>query len=242
MTDYKSPNNISHISSCFGCGVCAVACPKSIIKITLNKDGFYEPRIDEVENCVNCGLCLNVCSFHNSGLCESYSVLKSYGAWSKDKQVRRMCSSGGVGYELGRIVLTEGGKVCGVRYSVEKGLAEHFIVHNEDELKQTIGSKYIQSYAADGFKSIDLNQKHLVVGTPCQIDSFRRYLKLRKKEENFILMDFFCHGTPSMLAWQSYCKIIESEIGPIQNVAWREKHFGWHDSWNMSFNKDQEGT
>lgn len=222
--------------------MCAVACPKDIIKAYLNKDGFYEPYIVDADQCIHCGVCLKVCSFHNQGLCVTNSVLKSYGAWSKDEAVRRECSSGGVGYEIGRGMLAEGGKVCGVRYDVEKGIAEHFIANNEEDLKQTIGSKYIQSYTVDGFKAIDLNKKNFVVGTPCQIDSFRRYLKLRKKEDNFILMDFFCHGTPSMLAWRSYCKMIEAEIGPIKNVAWRDKHYGWHDSWNMRFNQANDGT
>lgn len=234
-------NNISYTINCFGCGVCAVACPKNIIEVSLNKDGLYEPHIIDEAQCVHCGVCLKVCSFYNQGLCVTNLVLKSYGAWSKDEAVRRECSSGGVGYEIGREMLAEGGKVCGVRYDVEKGLAEHFVANNEEDLKQTIGSKYIQSYTVDGFKAIDLNKKHLVVGTPCQIDSFRRYLKFRKKEDNFILMDFFCHGTPSMFAWRSYCKMIEAEIGPIKAVAWRDKHYGWHDSWNMTFNKEHHG-
>lgn len=191
--------NISYIKNCFGCGVCAVGCPKDIIKVSLNEDGFYEPRIDDEDKCIHCGVCLKVCSFHNQGLCLSNPVRKSYGAWSKDDEILKACSSGGVCYELGREVLAEGGKVCGVRYHAEKGIAEHFVASDDEELKQTIGSKYIQSYTVDGFKAIDLNQKHLVVGTPCQIDSLRRYLKLKKKEGNFILMDFFAMGHPLCL-------------------------------------------
>lgn len=242
ITDINSQNSVCFINDCFGCGVCAVACPKNIIEVSLNKDGFYEPHIGNENQCVHCGACLKVCSFHNQGLCETNSVKKSYGAWSKDNEIRRMCSSGGVGFELGRSMLSVGGSVCGVRYDVKKCMAEHFIACDEEELKQTTGSKYIQSYTVDGFKAIDLNKKYLIAGTPCQIDSFRRYLKLKKKEDNFILMDFFCHGTPSMLAWQMYCKMIEAEIGTIKNVAWRDKHFGWHDSWNMTFNKEHNGT
>lgn len=61
-------NNISYITKCFGCGVCALACPKDIIEVTLNKDGFYEPHIIDEVQCVHCGVCLKVCSFHQQGL------------------------------------------------------------------------------------------------------------------------------------------------------------------------------
>lgn len=237
-----SCNSIYGTTNCFGCGVCVVACPKDIIELSLNKDGFYEPRIIDEAQCIHCGACLKVCPFHNQGLCVTNSVRKSFGAWSKDEEIRRECSSGGVSFEIGRAMLAEGGKVCGVRYDVEKGIAEHFTAKNEEGLKQTIGSKYIQSYTVEGFKCIDLNIKNLVVGTPCQIDSFRRYLKLKKKEDNFILIDFFCHGTPSILAWRMYCKMTEAEIGSIKNVSWRNKHYGWHDSWNMTFNQAANGT
>ena len=238
----ESLNNISRTVNCFGCGVCAVACPKGIIKISFNSDGFYEPSISEMEQCLHCGVCLKVCSFHHDGLSVSNQVHSSYGAWSKDEEVRRQCSSGGVGYELGRLMIAEGGAVCGVRYNVAKGIAEDFVAKNEEGLKHTIGSKYIQSYTVDGFKAVDLNKKSLVVGTPCQIDSFRRYLKLKKKEDNVVLMDFFCHGTPSMHVWRTYCKMIEAEIGPLKNVVWRDKHYGWHDSWNLRFNQDEKGS
>ena len=56
-------NNISHIHSCYGCAVCAMACPKKIIDIHLNSNGFYEPYITDESKCVNCGLCLDVCSY-----------------------------------------------------------------------------------------------------------------------------------------------------------------------------------
>lgn len=32
-------NNISHIHSCYGCAVCAIACPKKIIDVRLNSNG-----------------------------------------------------------------------------------------------------------------------------------------------------------------------------------------------------------
>lgn len=57
--------NISSIHHCYGCGVCSASCGRNIISIGLNKDGFYEPKITEIDKCVECGICLNVCAFNH---------------------------------------------------------------------------------------------------------------------------------------------------------------------------------
>lgn len=226
--------NISNIHDCYGCGVCAVVCSQKIIEISLNSDGFYEPNITDASKCTNCGLCVDVCAYSHDELSVNNSPLKSYAAWSKEPAVRRKCSSGGVGFEIGRYLINQGYKVCGVRYNVETNRAEHYIATNDTELIPSIGSKYIQSYTVNGFKAINRKEKYLVTGTPCQIDSFRRYIRKFKKEDNFILMDFFCHGVPSMLVWDKYVKWAEAKVGKLTYVSWRNKFTGWHDSWAMS--------
>lgn len=233
--------NISHIHDCYGCGVCATVCGKKIIQISLNKDGFYEPSIDEPEKCTDCGLCVDICSLSHEGLSLKKTAIHSYGAWSKDAAVRRKCSSGGVGFELGRTLINQGYKVCGVRYNAEKNQAEHYIATTVEELIQSIGSKYIQSYTVDGLKAINRKEKYLVTGTPCQIDSFRRYIQRFRVEENFILMDFFCHGVPSKLMWDKYIKEVEKTTGKVTYVSWRNKFTGWHDSWAMSIDGEKSG-
>ena len=234
-------NNVSNIKECYGCGVCATVCAHKVISIKLNVYGFYTPVIEDISKCTNCGLCVDVCAYSHNDLSLRDPDIKSYGGWSRDEAVRRKCSSGGVGFELGRTALEEGFKVCGVRYNAELGRAEHYIASTVEELIPSIGSKYIQSYTVDGFSTIDRNQKYLVTGTPCQIDSFRRYLQRFKKEENFVLMDFFCHGVPSMLMWQKYVKWAEAQVGKLTYVSWRNKFTGWHDSWAMAIDGEEKG-
>ncbi len=234
-------NNISNIKDCFGCGVCATVCSKQIISIRLNDDGFYEPRIDDLSKCSNCGLCVDVCAYSHDDLALKGACIHSYGAWSRDAAVRRKCSSGGVGFEFGRTLISKGYKVCGVRYNPELNRAEHYIAATVEELIPSIGSKYIQSYTVDGFKSIDRKQKYFVTGTPCQIDSFRRYIQKFKIEDNFVLMDFFCHGVPSKLMWNKYVKWAETKVGKLTYVSWRNKFTGWHDSWSMSIDGEIHG-
>ena len=226
--------NISNIHDCYGCGVCATVCPQRIVEISLNHDGFYEPHITDCEKCTDCGLCMDVCAYSHDKLSVENNPLKCFAAWSKEPEVRKKCSSGGVGFEIGRYLIGQGYKVCGVRYNIDTNRAEHYIATTIEQLIPSIGSKYIQSYTVDGFKAINRKEKYLVTGTPCQIDSFRRYIRKFKKEDNFILMDFFCHGVPSMLVWDKYVKWAETKVGKLTYVSWRNKFTGWHDSWAMS--------
>lgn len=227
-------NNISLLKNCYGCGVCYVACPQKVISLALNIDGFYIPSVNHT-GCTECGLCLSVCAYNDDSLLQVKTKhQKAYAAWSEDLQVRRKCSSGGIGFEIGRHSLEKGYKVCGVRYNVVENRAEHYIATNLNELIPSIGSKYIQSYTVDGFAAVNKKEKYLITGTPCQIDSFRRYIRKFKIEDNFVLMDFFCHGVPSMLAWQKYIQMVEAKVGKVTATSWRNKQTGWHDSWAMT--------
>lgn len=233
--------NVSEINNCYGCGVCAVVCAKKIIGVELNKEGFYEPKVTDPSRCVDCGLCLDVCAVLQNEPVLSQGKIHCYAAWSKDEAVRRKCSSGGVGFEVGRTLIGKGYKVCGVRYDAERARAEHYIATTVEELIPSIGSKYIQSYTVDGFKAVNRKEKYLVTGTPCQIDSFRRYIRKFKVEDNFVLMDFFCHGLPSMCLWEKYIHEVKKLTGDVTYVSWRNKFTGWHDSWAMAIDGKEHG-
>lgn len=234
-------NNISKVHDCYGCGVCATACGRKIIEIVQNANGFYEPRITDESKCTQCGICTEVCAYLHDELSLKEVEIHPYAAWSKDHLVRRKCSSGGAGFEVGKYLLSQGYKVCGVRYDAAKNRAEHYIATNVEELIQSAGSKYIQSYTVDGFKAIKRKEKYLVTGTPCQIDSFRRYIRKFRCEDNFVLLDFFCHGVPSMLVWRKYTEWAEKQVGKITYASWRNKWTGWHDSWAMGIDGEEHG-
>lgn len=244
-----SRDNVGSIRDCFGCGVCALACKKRIINIVLNRDGFYEPSISNLSECSHCGLCIRVCSFSHKNISSSHQELASYAGWSNDLSTRLLCTSGGVSYEIARTMINEGYKICGVRYNHELARAEHYIVEDIANLNQIKGSKYLQSYTNSGFCSFNKTDKYVVFGTPCQIDSLRRWIQLNKLDSQYVLIDFFCHSVPSMYSWKKYISYLEEKIGKIRYASWRNKLtpeyvesdsnipsapiVDWHESYNM---------
>ncbi len=230
--------NICRLNHCYGCGVCVKVCPQKIISLEENRDGFYSPIIKDENKCTECGLCYNVCSFcdeqHTLG--SSKYQIRGFAGWSNNIAVRQRCSTGGVLFEIACHLLKEGFEACGVRYDVAHVRAEHFIAKSPEEFVPSIGSKYLQSYTTDAFLQLARKKKYVVVGTPCQIASLRKYIKLVKIEDNFILIDFFCHGVPSANMWRKYLKEVLSQTNTIpEKIDWRNKANGWHDSWVMSF-------
>lgn len=235
--------NISKIKNCYGCGVCSAACPKKIISIHLNKNGFYEPRINNLSYCIDCGICLDVCAFTHKerALTPDEIQIKSWAAWSNDKNIRKKCSSGGIGFEIGKRLIENGYYAVGCKYNIANQRAEHFIATTVEEFVQSIGSKYIQSYTEEAFRQIKMRQnKYLIIGTPCQIDSFRRMIRKFNCENNFVLIDFYCHCVPSMYVWDAYMKMLEQKIGKVTYASWRNKfNYGWHDSWIMGIDGEK---
>ena len=223
-------NNISKFDYCYGCSVCASVCHKKAISMQLDQEGFFKPIVDEAL-CVDCGLCRKVCSFHATEVMQDNSApIASYAVWSNAPQIRYRCTSGGVGFEMGRFLIGKGYKAIVCKYNPKTRHAEHYVAETEKELEASIGSKYIQSDAIHGFSKIEKGQKYFISGTPCQIDSIRRWVRRNKMEDDVVLMDFFCHGVPSYLLWKKYLEYVESKVGNVDNITWRNKDTGWQDS------------
>jgi coenzyme F420-reducing hydrogenase beta subunit len=231
----KNNVNIESNLKCTGCGVCSVVCPVDAIDIKLDNHGFYRPIIKD-SRCTECGLCKKSCykfldfdenqkfkiAFENSTL---------YMAYTKDEEVRKTTSSGGIAYEIAKYYLKRGYKICGVEYNIENKRAEHIIIDHENDVYRIKSSKYLQSYTKLAFEKFDKDGKYVVFGTPCQIYGIRQYIKTKKIESNFILIDLFCHGIPSYLLWHKYLKHINKKyrMNNINEINFRDKRYGWHN-------------
>ncbi len=220
--------DFDQILSCYGCGLCAIVCPEDIVSIELSAEGFYVPIISNKDKCIHCDLCEKVCSYVDEELSQPPLEIQGYVVYSKDDQTRKTCSSGGVGFEIAKLLIGRGYKACGVKYSDTENRAEHFVADTVEDFEKSKGSKYLQSYTVDGFKKLSNKDKWVVFGAPCQIDSLRRWIKLKKTEEDYVLIDFFCHGVPSYHLWNSYLTFNKNthNLQRIDNVKFRDKRNG----------------
>lgn len=220
---------------CTSCQLCATMCAREAIKIELNKDGFYRPVVD-AEKCTDCGLCAKVCYKFDEDVKittpEQLSKTQLYSAWSNDDELVRNTTSGGIGDLLAHELLKQGYKVVGCVYNDEKVRAEHRIATTVEELIPFRGSKYIQSYNFNAFKEVVKNcrkEKYAVFGTPCQIYALSKIAEMKKVRDQFVFVDFYCHGCPSLHAWTKYQTHLKEKTGvkTFDKVEFRSKVKGW---------------
>jgi len=233
--DLPCLNNINDmgIHACSSCGVCAQACSRKCITIELDKYGFYRPIIDETK-CNYCGECKDVCYKYfsvDANNMPAFEGKKVVAAMDKDKGELFKVSSGGVGNRLAKYFFGEGYNVCGVVFDPQTDVCKHIFAQNQVEIELFKTSKYLQSFTFEAFSKIKRTQKYLVIGAPCQIYGLRKYIQKKKIEDNFILVDFYCRGTPSLLLWRSYKDFIQREfgLGDFDKVNFRAKSTGWHN-------------
>ena len=182
-------NNIEDKSElfCSGCGACTVACPVNAIEYKLNDKGFFQAFVNE-EKCVHCGKCKKVCAkfLNNEENRKRLVDSKLYSAQSKDENIVKTCTSGGIAYEISKYGLEHGYKIVGTIFDNEKMQAKMIIARNMNELELLKGSKYLQSYTIDAIEEMikdckkDANNKYIIFGTPCQIQGVSKLIKNEK--------------------------------------------------------------
>ena len=226
-------NNIleKNHDKCTSCGICEAVCPKEAIKLYLSDEGFYQPKVDE-KKCISCGICKQTCIKFQK--VENREInIKVYSAKNKNKDILKKSSSGGVSYELMKKCIEEGYKVVGVIYDYEEDIAITKIIDDKINLNQFFGSKYMQSYTVEALKEIIKNskEKFAIFGTPCQIFSLFKYAEKRKVRDNFLFVDLFCHGCPSLNLWKKYLESQKRmcEVDKFDEIEFRSKCHGWHE-------------
>lgn len=221
----KTVSNL--IEGCYGCTSCEASCPKNAIKMIRNREGFYEPSIDE-DKCVNCGICVSKCpQKHLADF--SYNKLKSWYGWHNEQNVRNNSTSGGAFQGLCEGIIAQGGVVYGAVYADD---FKSVMFNSSDfaDFEKFQKSKYIVSKPEGLFNAIKTEltkgRKVLICAAPCQISGLVTYLG--KDYENLITVDFVCGGMPSESFWQEHVLNLENKYeSKIKSVDFRSKKIPW---------------
>lgn len=214
---------------CIGCGNCKSVCPVLAIEFHVN-NGFQYPEVDD-DKCIKCSKCDRVCPINGGHLLLS-GPLSYYAAYAKEEAMPTDSTSGGICTLASELMIKNGGVVYSARFTDDWNV-EYSKVDRLEKLKDHVGSKYMQAYYNDVQKQIaeDLkaNLKVLLIGTPCFIGAVKKYLTVGKIDsENFITIDFLCHGVPSAEVAVAFIKSLEKQSGrKLEKYNFRSKDFGW---------------
>lgn len=236
---FLEKKNICPSSKCTGCNACYNICPVDAIEIIETKDGYRYPKRD-LNKCTNCGLCKKVCPILNRPTTETNTFnLKCYAAKSKDDNIRKKSSSGGIFYFLATEILKNNGIIYGA--TIEDFKVKHQRITSKEELEKLHGSKYAQSNILKNYLSVkndlDNNKKVLFSGTPCQILGLKSFLK--KDYKNLITVSVICHGVINDKLLDKRIKEFEENFETkVNNVKYKSKKNGWDKS-SIEFNSER---
>lgn len=224
-------NNILDLENekCSSCQICGAVCPVEAISFSFDKFGFYRPSLDE-KKCVSCGKCKKSCVKFDQDWKTAAKTVELYSAINNDKAILADSSSGGVATALYEYALSNGYKCFGVYYDDDAHIAKGFVIKNKDEIEKARHSKYIPVYAETVLREIvKSDEKWMIIAQPCMLYGLKEALKANHKNlDNFVLIDFFCHGVPSQIIWNKQIEELSKKYGEVKNVNFRSKNAGWH--------------
>lgn len=169
-----------------------------------------------------------------------------YSVKHKDRDVQLSSSSGGAFSAISDVVLEQGGIIIGGGYDFSNDSVEYFVCKTKEERDLLKGSKYIQCDGSKIYRQLETEIKEqinankspiLFVGTPCQINGVKSYLKARNiAYDGLIYCDLICHGVPSPGVWKYFIKRIRKRIDPAY-ITFKDKTIGWNQP--LAFAGDQ---
>ncbi len=224
---------IKRKADCCGCCACGDVCPKGAIRFDTDIEGFLYPVVDK-DKCVDCGLCERICPELNIKTLKKNDFdipAHTIAAIHKKMNIRWDSTSGGAFSAMAEAMYEQGGYVGGAIYN-DDFTVRHYISDNPADLVKLRSSKYLQSNAQGLYKEIkrllQVGNKVLVCGTPCQMTALRSYLG--KDYDNLIIVDFVCRGVNSPKVYRKYLDDLERKYGgKVVYVKAKNKELGWRN-------------
>lgn len=246
--DKQQPNLCKKKDECCGCTACATICPMQAIIFDYDSEGFLYPKIN-YDKCIGCLKCETVCAFKKDIKypIEENKNVEIFATKSKNKEVVKKSSSGGMFTVLSDVFLNKDDAVAACKYSYDSDSVVFSLILDKESRDEARGSKYIQAELKDFFNELlDFLREHpdkkmLVVGTGCQIAGLDLVLKEKKFRNRVVLVDLICHGAASPGLWKKYINTVEYVHGnKINYITFKNKRNGWESPSTFVVINDKE--
>jgi len=213
---------------CCGCKACGNICPTHAIDFNKDSEGFWYPEINS-NLCSKCNLCRKVCPNNQMKKGEIKDHGQCFAIYSKETDVLKKSTSGGMFTLVSDIILNKKGSIFGCKWN-DSIQAIHGRAETRYERDFFCGSKYVQSDINTCYieirKLLNSGKYVLFTGTPCQVSAL--ILFLGKDYDKLITIDIVCHGVPSPGVFQDYISLLEKKNNKkIIDYKFREKSIGW---------------
>ncbi len=215
-------------NACCGCELCAQTCPKNIIQMIEDEEGFLYPNITDDTACINCKRCINVCPEKAPGRNRN-QIKQSFSFSLKDENDLKRSASGGLATAISREFIIQGGVVYGVGYSEDYLTIRFARASKVQELEQFRGSKYAQAYKNAIYQQVKKDLKDslrvLFIGLPCEVSALYHAVG---NNEKLYTISLICHGPTSQKVHRDYCNSLPC-AGKSQMTFFsvRYKKKGW---------------
>jgi len=222
-----------------------------------NRFGQYLPKVDD-EKCTLCGLCLEICPGIDIDPFElKYDTvtdnifdgpcLESYAAYSNNLDIRKNATSGGLITTL--IVELIKNKEFDVAFTLpfDASAAKPARLKATNEISEIINSaksKYVPASVYNLIMALkkEANSRCIIVGTPCQINGIKKYLRKNKiSEEDKLLLGLFCDKTLNFNVISYFEHIYRKSNEKLAKFEFRTKEeYGWPGNTKLYFDSGRE--
>lgn len=221
----QGPDLCSSIQ-CSGCGACAAACAFAAIAMTIDKNGFRYPQVNNTL-CKNCGACIKVC--HILHPADKHKIIGDVLAvWAKEDKFRLNSSSGGVASVFSDYTLSNDGYVTGVVWD-ENFQAVMKLLKTPTDIASCRGSKYVEVNTNEIFQAVsgELRKQKtiLFIGLPCHVAAIKTFIP-QSLHNNLITVEIICHGVPAQKSWKNYVDLLKKKYPSMVDFTFRK-----NDAW-----------
>ena len=214
-------------ANCCGCELCSQVCPKHIIEMKPDGEGFVYPSIEDESLCIDCHKCLKACPMKGVNRMGNKHRI-SYGGYAQNEEDVKRSASGGYAYLISTEFIKNGGVVYGVKYTDDFLSVEYSRAEKREDIELFRGSKYVQASKGTVYckvqEDLKADRKVLFVGLPCEISALYHYLGVNSSQ--LYTAALICHGPTAQKVHKSFCSEEFHNQG-IHYFTMRGKLEGW---------------